>query len=390
MANMQKSCCINYTAAEFEKVFGFKTGSFDYNIKKFCDLYRIDRNIFKFNSSYSNKSGNYEIQYETAPLLAMLMRMSLRHPLLSAKSTVSLSKIREHNLNVMKEIESFPDYLKNTIKAQATYWQIYESTQALPVFIKQFVMLFAVITTFSSELANNMVDDITNQLACWIDNFYEHHFQMEVSKYKCKEAPTEPHIYNISDNPGLWHGGNPSLYLLDEALLRGFRINYRQETNSISEECGKLYYELESLAGEYVSDGDCDQFRERYKKLLNGIFVETIKGRQWCIDNSINSRLPSIRQYSPEDVAQWKKKITDEYSKEYSGKELENIVNFCCKTMTDMMKQKETLFNSLESDPKYSRMLKLIDFAIGQHLISLMNREQQKMNIAPNSEQKYF
>lgn len=276
MPNVPKDCCINYDTAEFLELSQLEKKKFENGLDWLCKTYHFDKMYFKSRPYLSGRQSNIEIQYEVAPLLSLILEANAEKQVFKSTKKHKITEITEFNKKQIDKIEKLPPYLKNLIKNETTYWQVYQMSSLLPMLIERFAMLFATIAHFEANLAQNMVGDIIKQLDDWIDNIFLHNYQLKMAEAQIKDKSSERESARINlGTDGLpTYGGQCPLYLIDEVIITVFSNLYNRDSE-IGKEFQSLHQEqeeLEQLKGKNVPIEKIIDLRQRYLTALNNWF----------------------------------------------------------------------------------------------------------------------
>lgn len=276
MPNVPKDCCINYDTAEFLELSQLSKKQFENGLDWLCKTYHFDKMYFKSRPNLSGRQSNIEIQYEMAPLLSLILNANANKEIFKSEEKQKITEIVKFNEKQIDEIEKLPPYLKNLIKNETTYWQVYQMSSLLPMLIERFAMLFATIAHFEANLAQNMVGDIIKQLDDWINNIFLHNYQLKMaeSQIKNKSIERESSRMNLGTDGLPTYGGQCPLYLIDEVVITVFSNLYNRDSD-IGKEFKTLHQEqeeLEQLKGKKVPIEKIIDLRQRYLTALNDWF----------------------------------------------------------------------------------------------------------------------
>lgn len=400
MPNVPKDCCINYDTAEFLELSQLKKKEFENGLDWLCKTYHFDKMYFKSRPYLSGRQSNIEIQYEVAPLLSLILEANAEKQVFKSTKKHKITEITEFNKKQIDKIEKLPPYLKNLIKNETTYWQVYQMSSLLPMLIERFAMLFATIAHFEANLAQNMVGDIIKQLDDWIDNIFLHNYQLKMAEAQIKDKSSERESARINlGTDGLpTYGGQCPLYLIDEVIITVFSNLYNRDSE-IGKEFQSLYQEqeeLEQLKGKNVPIEKIIDLRQRYLTALNNwfqsmpILTYDNKGKEEMVTHAEEQKRIDetvslfAKRYSSEEIKNFDTKFktivsqTLHYFGKFNYKNENEDLEKLYSEIEKIKREKIELFQELCNMHYYKKIYTHLDDALGNHIIEILEKEQAR------------
>mgnify|MGYP001025421139 CR=1 FL=1 len=276
MGNSKKYCIIDYTLDEFLEKYRIERETFNKNLKieskkkgNFFDYYDISSDDLK--KEKSEKKANYEIQYDIADLLNIMIDNFENKNIKSNgyNDDVTITEILKDNNRFISSIEKLPEYqqfyIKNKLK---NYEFISFLNEIVPVLIERISILIS-IKLFDYENEKEMIRIILHFLDD-IDLLIDKHFESnELMKQEINEDSNDNELtYNAEE-------------LLSECFKKFKRSGLKEFNEVISEEM------INSLLN-YDSNENVDELREKYIEVLNKSFVIKFKQDEWSLEKEIN------------------------------------------------------------------------------------------------------
>ena len=400
MPNVPKDCCINYDTAEFLELSQLKKKEFENGLDWLCKTYHFDKMYFKSRPYLSGRQSNIEIQYEVAPLLSLILEANAEKQVFKSTKKHKITEITEFNKKQIDKIEKLPPYLKNLIKNETTYWQVYQMSSLLPMLIERFAMLFATIAHFEANLAQNMVGDIIKQLDDWIDNIFLHNYQLKMAEAQIKDKSIEWESARINlGTDGLpTYGGQCPLYLIDEVIITVFSNLYNRDSE-IGKEFQSLHQEqeeLEQLKGKNVPIEKIMDLRQRYLTALNNwfqpmpILTYDNKGKEEMVTHAEEQKRIDetvslfAKRYSSEEIKNFDTKFktivsqTLHYFGKFNYKNENEDLEKLYSEIEKIKREKIELFQELCNMHYYKKIYTHLDDALGNHIIEILEKEQAR------------
>ncbi len=400
MPNVPKDCCINYDTAEFLELSQLEKKKFENGLDWLCKTYHFDKMYFKSRPYLSGRQSNIEIQYEVAPLLSLILEANAEKQVFKSTKKHKITEITEFNKKQIDKIEKLPPYLKNLIKNETTYWQVYQMSSLLPMLIERFAMLFATIAHFEANLAQNMVGDIIKQLDDWIDNIFLHNYQLKMAEAQIKDKSSERESARINlGTDGLpTYGGQCPLYLIDEVIITVFSNLYNRDSE-IGKEFQSLHQEqeeLEQLKGKNVPIEKIIDLRQRYLTALNNwfqsmpILTYDNKGKEEMVTHAEEQKRIDetvslfAKRYSSEEIKNFDTKFktivsqTLHYFGKFNYKNENEDLEKLYSEIEKIKREKIELFQELCNMHYYKKIYTHLDDALGNHIIEILEKEQAR------------
>lgn len=400
MPNVPKDCCINYDTAEFLELSQLEKKKFENGLDWLCKTYHFDKMYFKSRPYLSSRQSNIEIQYEVAPLLSLILEANAEKQVFKSTKKHKITEITEFNKKQIDKIEKLPPYLKNLIKNETTYWQVYQMSSLLPMLIERFAMLFATIAHFEANLAQNMVGDIIKQLDDWIDNIFLHNYQLKMAEAQIKDKSIERESARINlGTDGLpTYGGQCPLYLIDEVIITVFSNLYNRDSE-IGKEFQSLHQEqeeLEQLKGKNVPIEKIIDLRQRYLTALNNwfqpmpILTYDNKGKEEMVTHAEEQKRIDetvslfAKRYSSEEIKNFDTKFktivseTLHYFGKFNYKNENEDLEKLYSEIEKIKREKIELFQELCNMHYYKKIYTHLDDALGNHIIEILEKEQAR------------
>ena len=400
MPNVPKDCCINYDTAEFLELSQLEKKKFENGLDWLCKTYHFDKMYFKSRPYLSSRQSNIEIQYEVAPLLSLILEANAEKQVFKSTKKHKITEITEFNKKQIDKIEKLPPYLKNLIKNETTYWQVYQMSSLLPMLIERFAMLFATIAHFEANLAQNMVGDIIKQLDDWIDNIFLHNYQLKMAEAQIKDKSSERESARINlGTDGLpTYGGQCPLYLIDEVIITVFSNLYNRDSE-IGKEFQSLHQEqeeLEQLKGKNVPIEKIIDLRQRYLTALNNwfqpmpILTYDNKGKEEMVTHAEEQKRIDetvslfAKRYSSEEIKNFDTKFktivsqTLHYFGKFNYKNENEDLEKLYSEIEKIKREKIELFQELCNMHYYKKIYTHLDDALGNHIIEILEKEQAR------------
>lgn len=414
---MPKDCCINYTKSEFVRAFNIKSEKvFDTQLQKWCEYYDIDINLFRRDGE---EGRNFEIQYEIAPLLALVIKTFSDNPFYrtnAATNEITSIKIAQYNKKVIEEIDKLPSFVKNIVQFQPSYLQILQMSYLLPLVAKNFTMLFATIIKFNDELAENMITDLVCQISEWVRNFFLKHRQFEkiskksdiynISSEKISALQKElgnnlvsdnnqqrdfkprffkklsdiPPILNCSSDFLVLNSNSDSHYTIDTAILRTFEAFYRDDSSKIDICYGNLAKEIDNKSTSNVMPQECEQLRQQYLDALNREYPDHPRVEEKKLSIKRQAKLID-RIYTPGALGDKRLWVFEQQQARSQNKniplnELNESIEDNWQELLNAQYEMKKLYKEIDTNPLFDNIINLVDKAIGQQLISIMDLEK--------------
>lgn len=400
MPNVPKDCCINYDTAEFLELSQLEKKKFENGLDWLCKTYHFDKMYFKSRPYLSGRQSNIEIQYEVAPLLSLILEANAEKQVFKSTKKHKITEITEFNKKQIDKIEKLPPYLKNLIKNETTYWQVYQMSSLLPMLIERFAMLFATIAHFEANLAQNMVGDIIKQLDDWIDNIFLHNYQLKMAEAQIKDKSSERESARINlGTDGLpTYGGQCPLYLIDEVIITVFSNLYNRDSE-IGKEFQSLHQEqeeLQQLKGKNVPIEKIIDLRQRYLTALNNwfqsmpILTYDNKGKEEMVTHAEEQKRIDetvslfAKRYSSEEIKNFDTKFktivsqTLHYFGKFNYKNENEDLEKLYSEIEKIKREKIELFQELCNMHYYKKIYTHLDDALGNHIIEILEKEQAR------------
>lgn len=174
---------IAYTKEEFIKEFDIKESIFRNNINYVMDYFKLDIRTIK--ADYEETT-NYQIPYEIAPLLAMMISIAgnkSRVPYMDKrkdKNKISSTEYIQYNNMVINELDKLPDYLKNNIKKHYFYKTNIELHKYIPILNDRLETILSIIKYKNKITSGNIILQLIKELDEVI-NKYLHEFLNEMN-----------------------------------------------------------------------------------------------------------------------------------------------------------------------------------------------------------------
>ncbi len=265
--NFRKEIKINYTHYEFMKKYN--QGTINKNtfkvIMPFLNYFDIDKKDLKRENT---EELEYEIQYDIADLLSIMMKNFTQNPLYDLRSgnnKITSSTISQYNNYIINDINNLPDYLKLFIKNNENFKYNYTLAKFIPILLDRLSLLFATISLYSNSNAGNVLTDLISEIDQWIDNYFTH--ASELNHYKNN---TQIPILNF-DSLNQFNAQNDLGYSIDNILKEGFQRFHRDKNSEFDSSMPiDLFKEIMNCNNEDVTE---DEIRSTYTNFLNSIYA---------------------------------------------------------------------------------------------------------------------
>ncbi|MDB1949626.1 hypothetical protein PMY35_17645 [Clostridium tertium] len=173
---------INYTKKEFLQEYGINENKFRLYIEDVMTYFNLKKESIKRDLE---ESANYEIPYEIAPLLAMMISIAANKSISpyrddrKDKNRISSTECIKYNEFIIEELEKLPEYLKNNIKEHYFYKINVELHKYIPLLQDRLNTILSIIRYKNKITSGNIILDIVNDLD-EIINKYLYSFQSEL------------------------------------------------------------------------------------------------------------------------------------------------------------------------------------------------------------------
>lgn len=395
---------VNYTKREFLETYRIKESKFRENIREVMSYFNL--NIESIKRDFE-ESANYEIPYEIAPLLAMMISITANksiNPYRDArkdKDRISVSECIDYNKLIIEELEKLPQYLKNNIKENYSYKINLELHKYIPLLQDRLNTIFSIIRYRNRITAGNIILDIVSDLD-EIINKYLYEFQKGINykndlKFIDESLSKEVYKKNIYINKEYninslitetYNKFNPykdevtlckNINFLgtisddmDEKNIEELRKEYLEELNlnSIDSKINVLFdnfdrrvndkFNLLLSKSKYFEENKNEKI-EKYINIINCAYEDYVKG------NNINGYNYYIDIYTLENYFKYIQKSSEK----------EKIIKTIAEEMVekDILKVKrlEIFKDNINKNGVKDSIDKSLDILLGQVLIDLVN-----------------
>lgn len=395
---------VNYTKREFLETYRIKESKFRENIREVMSYFNL--NIESIKRDFE-ESANYEIPYEIAPLLAMMISITANksiNPYRDArkdKDRISVSECIDYNKLIIEELEKLPQYLKNNIKENYSYKINLELHKYIPLLQDRLNTIFSIIRYRNRITAGNIILDIVSDLD-EIINKYLYEFQKGINykndlKFIDESLSKEVYKKNIYINKEYninslitetYNKFNPykdevtlckNINFLgtisddmDEKNIDELRKEYLEELNlnSIDSKINVLFdnfdrrvndkFNLLLSKSKYFEENKNEKI-EKYINIINCAYEDYVKG------NNINGYNYYIDIYTLENYFKYIQKSSEK----------EKIIKTIAEEMVekDILKVKrlEIFKDNINKNGVKDSIDKSLDILLGQVLIDLVN-----------------
>ena len=395
---------VNYTKREFLETYRIKESKFRENIREVMSYFNL--NIESIKRDFE-ESANYEIPYEIAPLLAMMISITANksiNPYRDArkdKDRISVSECIDYNKLIIEELEKLPQYLKNNIKENYSYKINLELHKYIPLLQDRLNTIFSIFWYRNRITAGNIILDIVSDLD-EIINKYLYEFQKGINykndlKFIDESLSKEVYKKNIYINKEYninslitetYNKFNPykdevtlckNINFLgtisddmDEKNIEELRKEYLEELNlnSIDSKINVLFdnfdrrvndkFNLLLSKSKYFEENKNEKI-EKYINIINCAYEDYVKG------NNINGYNYYIDIYTLENYFKYIQKSSEK----------EKIIKTIAEEMVekDILKVKrlEIFKDNINKNGVKDSIDKSLDILLGQVLIDLVN-----------------
>ena len=158
---------INYTKKEFLKEYNIEESKFRQNINNVMEYFNLSKVSIKKDFE---ESTNYEIPYQIAPLLAMMISITANKSISpyrdgrKDKDRISATECINYNELIIEELEKLPDYLKNNIKEHYFYKINIELHKYILLLQDRLNTILSIIRYKNRVTSGNVILDIVSDL----------------------------------------------------------------------------------------------------------------------------------------------------------------------------------------------------------------------------------
>lgn len=416
----RKKIKINYSRKEFIKKYKNSSISrymFKTILPKFLNYFEIEKKDLKRENI---EEAEYEIQYDIADLLCLMLKNYNQNPLyrINAKtSAIASSTISKYNNVIIDDIEKLPDYLKYFIKKNENFKFNYTLAKYMPILLDRLSLLFTTMSLYSNSNSGNILTDLIVTIDNLTDKYYTHASELEYNRKN-----TNINILNVG-TLNSFNAQNDLGYSIDNILRETFKIYHRENNSKFYAAMPKdLNDEILNSSENNLTEPELDTLRDKYTNFLNSVYTTPQKLEEQRIEyEKINAQIYQIKNLINPHIFMENKEIyindfktnlyiaLDKYKNKggsinnyFEGinlalfiikldkifdteEDLDNAIDSLAEEFYShqlkYVKLKYQLYRELKEDESNSNLIrKHLDLALGQTLLLILDKEYSAAN----------